>query len=551
MLRDLREQMGLTQQEAAKELGLPYNTYRKYEYGHTKPPIEVLCAMADLYGLSVDQIVESVPDKRYIEPDSVEAAAKRWNVGINKVRRWCQDGMIDGAYIEDRWHVPVDAERPSDDPAWVTKALDGVLTNAEKENVIASVRAIGKLTNRNIFDFAKKVNEVRRMNRDKEYNESIFYYPDGEHYVRRHYTLRSSTSDPDLSMKSLKLNDYFDSEDMMFMIGPVFSGRDFLDEIGVKVVSDGAVCYTVCYPPIVKDVDKEERVVIDHAAELGMTLTPVKAVIDEKRLMELEMSGRLNLGGRTKPMMVLTEDVSKPGNISSTTAFMTDILSAYRGEGRFVITDNYLFSRNNLDTNDIVSILRSTGCSVVIHIGDEGKRERNLFSCVQSELVSVGVRLVSVSLNDFHDRFWINFDTKEGYVFGTSLNGMSGKFFFYDALDERDCEGILSYLCEKIGALFTTELKEITRQSEVDNGVHHKRTWRMISDHGGVEAARRMVINRTSGYDLLEDNGRLDLSTERLIVRDEYTILFDDTIVAKARKRLEESDQSAESFPSV
>ena len=83
--------------------------------------------MADLYGLSVDQIVESVPDKRSIEPSPVEAAAKKWNVGIIKVRHWCQDGLIDGAYIDDRWHVPVDAERPSDDPVWVTKALDGVV----------------------------------------------------------------------------------------------------------------------------------------------------------------------------------------------------------------------------------------------------------------------------------------------------------------------------------------------------------------------------------------------------------------------------------------
>ena len=110
-LKDLRIAKNMTQTELAHALGIPYGTYRQYEYGSTTPPIDVLRRMSKLFKIPVAELLD-VFTQRNIEEDSVEAAAKRWGIGINQVRKLCQNGKIDGAYLDNRWHIPVDAEKP-------------------------------------------------------------------------------------------------------------------------------------------------------------------------------------------------------------------------------------------------------------------------------------------------------------------------------------------------------------------------------------------------------------------------------------------------------
>lgn len=66
ILRRLREDNKLTQEQVAKSTGIPYNTYRHYEYGDTFPKHTAIIALARLYDYSTpgalfDELVGSRP----------------------------------------------------------------------------------------------------------------------------------------------------------------------------------------------------------------------------------------------------------------------------------------------------------------------------------------------------------------------------------------------------------------------------------------------------------------------------------------------------------
>lgn len=56
-LKELRESQGMGQQQVADALGLPIGTYRKYENESRQPPIEILFLLADLYDVSLDNLM--------------------------------------------------------------------------------------------------------------------------------------------------------------------------------------------------------------------------------------------------------------------------------------------------------------------------------------------------------------------------------------------------------------------------------------------------------------------------------------------------------------
>ena len=56
-MRDLREDQEKTQAEIAELLRIPRKTYCNYENGRNNVPNEVLCALAELYGVTLDYLV--------------------------------------------------------------------------------------------------------------------------------------------------------------------------------------------------------------------------------------------------------------------------------------------------------------------------------------------------------------------------------------------------------------------------------------------------------------------------------------------------------------
>lgn len=64
----------------------------------------------------------------------------------------------------------------------------------------------------------------------------------------------------------------------------------------------------------------------------------------------------------------------------------------------------------------------------------------------------------------------------------------------------------------------------------------------MVSEHGGLKAAQILLAMRepSSGFTVLWEHERLDLSVEALVLREEYAPLFMDEERAIARNRLEQ-----------
>ena len=55
-LRDLREDMDLTQDDLIKILKMHKTTYTNYEQGKREPPFELIIKLAKLYNVSIDYI---------------------------------------------------------------------------------------------------------------------------------------------------------------------------------------------------------------------------------------------------------------------------------------------------------------------------------------------------------------------------------------------------------------------------------------------------------------------------------------------------------------
>lgn len=56
-LKRYRKARGLTQEEVASAIGIPTKTYQNYEREVREADSDVLCALADLYDVSLDELV--------------------------------------------------------------------------------------------------------------------------------------------------------------------------------------------------------------------------------------------------------------------------------------------------------------------------------------------------------------------------------------------------------------------------------------------------------------------------------------------------------------
>ena len=63
-IRDLREEATLTQAQVGKAINVPQRTYAYYESGQRMIPPQVLCALADLYQVSVDYLLGRTDKKQ-------------------------------------------------------------------------------------------------------------------------------------------------------------------------------------------------------------------------------------------------------------------------------------------------------------------------------------------------------------------------------------------------------------------------------------------------------------------------------------------------------
>ncbi len=55
-VREMRMKMGCAQEDVARDLGIRYSTYRRYERGGTEPTISTAARMADYFHVSLDYL---------------------------------------------------------------------------------------------------------------------------------------------------------------------------------------------------------------------------------------------------------------------------------------------------------------------------------------------------------------------------------------------------------------------------------------------------------------------------------------------------------------
>lgn len=65
-IRDLREDHDLTQAQVGERINVPQRTYAYYETGQRMIPPAVLCALADLYQVSVDYLLGRTDSKELL-----------------------------------------------------------------------------------------------------------------------------------------------------------------------------------------------------------------------------------------------------------------------------------------------------------------------------------------------------------------------------------------------------------------------------------------------------------------------------------------------------
>ncbi|MCR5150803.1 MAG: helix-turn-helix domain-containing protein [Clostridiales bacterium] len=63
-IRQMRRMHDLTQAQIAKYLNMNQNSYSHYETGENRVPVDVLIKLADLYGTSVDYLLERTDETK-------------------------------------------------------------------------------------------------------------------------------------------------------------------------------------------------------------------------------------------------------------------------------------------------------------------------------------------------------------------------------------------------------------------------------------------------------------------------------------------------------
>ena len=56
-LLQLRKGRGLKQTELAEKIGISWRAYQTYERGQREPALSTLVALADFYGITVDELI--------------------------------------------------------------------------------------------------------------------------------------------------------------------------------------------------------------------------------------------------------------------------------------------------------------------------------------------------------------------------------------------------------------------------------------------------------------------------------------------------------------
>jgi transcriptional regulator with XRE-family HTH domain len=75
-LKTLRKEKNLTQEQAAEQLGVSFRTVSRWETGTNMPDISLLLEIAELYGVSIPELIEGERKSEKMNEEAKEVAAR-------------------------------------------------------------------------------------------------------------------------------------------------------------------------------------------------------------------------------------------------------------------------------------------------------------------------------------------------------------------------------------------------------------------------------------------------------------------------------------------
>lgn len=89
---------------------------------------------------------------------------------------------------------------------------------------------------------------------------------------------------------------------------------------------------------------------------------------------------------------------------------------------------------------------------------------------------------------------------------------------------------------------FNAAMQNIYRTAKVELGYNTTRFLQLISDNGGLKAAKILISKKggTYGFEVLWECNRLDLSVEALVLDEQYLELFTDAERNICKERLDQ-----------
>lgn len=125
---DLRKSKSITQEELAAELGVTAAAVSKWEKGYTLPDILMLCALADYFGVTTDELLgRNVPRKRAI------VVAENEELGQKIVKLAAEYGIKTSAVFTDHEAGLAYEAAHAEELQYVFTALDHALEENEMQ----------------------------------------------------------------------------------------------------------------------------------------------------------------------------------------------------------------------------------------------------------------------------------------------------------------------------------------------------------------------------------------------------------------------------------
>ena len=100
ILFDVRKKKGLSQEEVAEKLGVSRQTISKWETEETVPDIYQAKKLAKIYGLSLDELIDTDLDQKEIE-EVIKNTDEKKEAKINWTNAWSKKYPVLAAYQQE------------------------------------------------------------------------------------------------------------------------------------------------------------------------------------------------------------------------------------------------------------------------------------------------------------------------------------------------------------------------------------------------------------------------------------------------------------------